>query len=220
VPMLIAEKYPRGFSLGLLTSSGSMGLLFRPACRDPLRCRRAAQYRKMFLAGTGTGHPAGGWCIDLRGLGRGESRCTAPAIHDSRNFGSRLASEVGAIDSRSSSCSPIATALPRCSRPLPWRWCWRWCRSVLFHNDLQFSRDLPAHTVARGCARGRGAGPGWVWPMGLTNYLVDAEIPTAVAELDADTTSTRTWCFCSRSCALLVWAACWKSSRAIVIWRR
>ena len=30
-PMLISEKYPEGFSLGLVTSSGSLGLLFPPS---------------------------------------------------------------------------------------------------------------------------------------------------------------------------------------------
>jgi len=33
LPALLVERYPERFSLGLLTSSGSLGLLFPPACR-------------------------------------------------------------------------------------------------------------------------------------------------------------------------------------------
>lgn len=51
-PMLISEKYPEGFSLGLVTSSGSLGLLFPPSLPVILYAVVAgASVEELFIAG-------------------------------------------------------------------------------------------------------------------------------------------------------------------------
>ncbi|MFN7953038.1 MAG: TRAP transporter large permease subunit [bacterium] len=52
LPMLLNEKYPEGFSLGLVTSSGSLGLLFPPSLPVILYAVVAgASVEELFLAG-------------------------------------------------------------------------------------------------------------------------------------------------------------------------
>lgn len=52
LPMLVNEKYPEGFSLGLVTSSGSLGLLFPPSLPVILYAVVAgASVEELFLAG-------------------------------------------------------------------------------------------------------------------------------------------------------------------------
>jgi tripartite ATP-independent transporter DctM subunit len=52
LPMLVSEKYPEGFSLGLVTSSGSLGLLFPPSLPVILYAVVAkASIEELYIAG-------------------------------------------------------------------------------------------------------------------------------------------------------------------------
>jgi len=179
LPMLIAEKYPRGFSLGLLTSSGSMGLLFPPSLPVILYAVVAQlSIEKMFLAGLVPGI----LLVVVVSIYAAWVGAKADAPRQPFTIREILAAVWQAKWELSipllillAIATGIATLLEAAALAMVLAVV---SQSFVFH-DLQFSRDLPA-TLLRAAALVGAVLVLLGMAMGLTNYLVDAEIPTAV----------------------------------------
>jgi C4-dicarboxylate transporter, DctM subunit len=178
LPMLHDARYPRPTSLGLVTVSGSIGLLFFPSLPVFLYAFYAnQQYERMFIGGLLPGVllvvVVAGWAA-ARGWAKGATRST----FDRRKAATALWEakwEIGL---------PVVIL-----GSMIWGWAAGVVEaaalSVLYalviecvvHRDLRVSRDLPRVTVE--CATLVG---GFLIilsvALGFTNYLVLADVPT------------------------------------------
>ncbi len=178
-PMLISQKYPEGFSLGLVTSSGSLGLLFPPSLPVILYAVVAgASVRDLFLAGF-----VPGMLLVLMVAGYGlivglTKKTPRQPFSIKEVLASGWAAKwelaipavvVGSI------VTGVATVVESAGLALVTAVV---SQSFIF-KDLHWRRELP-QTLARGATLVGAVIILLGVAMGLTSYLVDAEIPAAV----------------------------------------
>jgi tripartite ATP-independent transporter DctM subunit len=179
LPMLVAEKYPQGFSLGLVTSSGSLGLLFPPSLPVILYAVVAgASVEELYIAGFVPGMllvvlvAAYGVIVGVRikaprqpfrlkeaGIALWEAKweLAIPAIVVGSIFtGFATMVEAAAL-------AVVAAIVSQ---------------SLLF-KDIHWRRELPEVLVRAATLVGAVVILLGV-AMGLTSYLVDAEVPAAM----------------------------------------
>ena len=180
-PVLIKERYPEDFSVGLLTASGSIGLLFPPSLPIILYGVTArVPIDRMFVAGIIPGFVLVA-AVSLLGVRVG-IRSAAPRPRFNARELLAAANEakwelllpvvvVGGIFTGLTTLVEAAAVTAAYAVFI----------EVFVYRDLSLSRDLPR--VARDCSSLVGAvliilGVA----MGFTAYLVDAEVPEAALE--------------------------------------
>ncbi|MCB2199885.1 TRAP transporter large permease [bacterium] len=192
-PVLLKEGYPERFSLGLLTSSGSLGLLFPPSLPIILYAMIASiSVDRLFIAGI----LPGTLLILVLSLFAGRTailnKIPTQKFKWSEAWGAIreagwelplpilvLAGIYGGFFTATEAASVTAVYLL--------------IVEVFIHKDIHFKRELPA--IAResmvlvgGILIILGSA------LGLTNYLVDAEVPNAIFETIRSTISSK-WTF-------------------------
>lgn len=179
LPMLVSEKYPEGFSLGLVTTSGSLGLLFPPSLPVILYAVvAAASVEELFIAGFVPGLILL-VAVALYGLGTGILHKAPRHPFSLRELGASLweakwellipfivlaAVFTGIATMVEAAALALLTAIVSQGflfRDLPWR-------DRLPETMAKSGSLVGAVLILLGVA------------MGLTSYLVDAEIPAAV----------------------------------------
>lgn len=193
LPVLLEEGYPRDFSYGLCTAAGSMGLLFPPAL--PLLVYgmiSGIEINRLFIAGL---MPGLMFMLVLAGYGlfvakRSKAKRTPVSA---REFFSAL------NDIKWEALVPViimvgifggfVTVVEVAAITAAYLI----IVEVFVYRDLKFTRDIPrvigksmmlvgAILMILGCA------------MGLTNYLIDAEVPTKIFEFTRQYFTSR-WAF-------------------------
>jgi len=180
MPMLLAARYPEKSALGLLTAAGSLGLLFAP-CLPLLLYAVIAHIpiRDMFLGGLLPGvlltvaTAWWGFCQErpdavLKKFSYSEARC---AINDAKwelllplvAFGALFSGYATPVE------ASAVTAL------------YALIVEVFIYRDLHITRDLPRVMAECGLVVG-GVLLVMGLALGLTNYLVDAELPARATE--------------------------------------
>ena len=179
MPMLLKERYPEGFSLGLVTSSGSLGLLFPPSLPVILYAVVAgASVEELFIAGFLPGLLLV-VLVAIVGIVMG-IRCKAPrqAFHAKEAIGAIWVAKwelaipalvvtaifTGFATMVEAAAMAVVAALVS--------------QTLIFH-DLHWRKQLP-ETLARGATLVGAVVILLGVAMGLTSWLVDAEIPAAV----------------------------------------
>jgi len=181
MPMLLSEKYPEGFSLGLVTSAGSRGLLFFPSLPVILYAVVAkASPTELFSAGLLPGILLV-VLVAIYGIVVGVRQKTPRQPFDLKELGSALWAakwEVSApvllyVLFRNGLTTIVETASLFLLVALL-------TQSAIF-RDLHWRRQLP-DTLARGAQLVGAVVLLLGVAMGLTSYLVDAEIPAALID--------------------------------------
>ncbi len=181
LPALIAERYPERFSLGLLTASGSLGLLFPPCLPVILYAVVAGiAVDKMFLGGVLPGILLSlimaAWAV--RGGVRAGARRTPFSLGELR---------AAAWDAKWDLLLPVivllgifggfATTVEAAAMTV----LYAFCMGVFLHRDIDLRRQFPE--AGTECVRLVG---GFLILLaaatGLTGYMVDAGVPQAVFE--------------------------------------
>ena len=181
MPMLLKERYPEGFSLGLVTSSGSLGLLFPPSLPVILYAVVAgASVEELFIAGFLPGLLLV-VLVAITGMVVGIKQKAPRQPFSFREAGAAVweakwelaipAVVVGAVFTGFATVVEAA-ALAVVAALLS--------QSFIF-RDLHWRRQLP-ETLARGATLVGAVVILLGVAMGLTSYLVDAEIPAVVLE--------------------------------------
>ena len=192
-PVLLKDGYPERFSLGLLTSSGSLGLLFPPSLPIILYAMIASiSVDRLFIAGILPG------ILLILALSLFAGRTAIVNKIPTQKF--ELKEALGAIREAGWELPlPILvltgiyggffTATEAASVTAVYLL----IVEVFIHKDIHFRRELPA--IAResmvlvgGILIILGSA------LGLTNYLVDAEVPNAIFEAIRSTISSK-WTF-------------------------
>lgn len=189
LPMLVKSGYGERFSLGLVTSSGSIGLLFPPSLAVILYAVVArVPIPDLFLAGLIPGlilvvavcaygvvsglrakaaRPAFHWRAALGATWRAKWEIGMPLVAIGGIFGGYMTLMEAAA------CTAFYV----------------FCTQILIHREIHPRRDLPeiflkSSTLIGGVFAILGVA------LGLTNYLVDAEVPAhAAAWVEANVTS-------------------------------
>ncbi|MDA8122894.1 MAG: TRAP transporter large permease subunit [Deltaproteobacteria bacterium] len=190
LPALLAERYPERFSLGLLTASGSLGLLFPPCLPVILYAVVAGiAVDRMFLGGVLPGILLSlimaAWAV--RGGVRAGARRTPFSLD-----------ELGAAawDAKWDLLLPVivllgifggfATTVEAAALTV----LYSFCMGVFLHRDIDLRGRFPE--AGTECVRLVG---GFLILLaaatGLTGYLVDAEVPQAVFEWIRNTIDSR-----------------------------
>lgn len=180
MPILLTARYPEKSALGLLTASGSLGLLFAP-CLPLLLYAVIAHIpiRDMFLGGLLPGvlltvaTAWWGFCQErpdavLKKFSYSEARC---AINDAKWELMLPAVACGALFT--GYATPVEAAAVTVLYAL--------IVEVLIYRDLHVTRDLPRVMAECGLVVG-GVLLVMGLALGLTNYLVDAELPVRATE--------------------------------------
>ncbi|MEK6778910.1 MAG: TRAP transporter large permease subunit [Candidatus Deferrimicrobiota bacterium] len=181
LPALLAERYPERFSLGLLTASGSLGLLFPPCLPVILYAVVAGiAVDRMFLGGVLPGVLLSlimaAWAV--RGGVRAGARRTPFSLGELR---------AAAWDAKWDLLLPVivllgifggfATTVEAAALTV----LYAFCMGVFLHRDIDLRRQFPE--AGTECVRLVG---GFLILLaaatGLTGYLVDAGVPHAVFE--------------------------------------
>lgn len=186
MPILTKARYSEKDALGLLTGSGSLGLLL-PPCLPLIVYAIVARVpiEKMFLGGI---LPAGVMMVAtaIWGVRRGPKRTLQRQEFDWREARAALWDAkwellmpvVAAVTLFSGLATPVeaaaATAL------------YAFVIEVIVHRDLKFFRDLPKVMTECGLLIG-GVLLILGVALGFTNYLVDAEVPARAVEWTART---------------------------------
>ncbi len=180
-PVLIKDRYPETFSVGLLTASGSIGLLFPPSLPIILYGVTArVPIDQMFIAGIIPGFVLVG-AVSLLGVRAGvKASAPRPPFNAQELFRAANAAKwelalplivVGGIFTGLTTLVEAAAVTAVYTIVV----------EVLIYRDLSLVKDMPR--VARDCSTLVGAvliilGVA----MGFTSYLVDAEVPEAALE--------------------------------------
>jgi tripartite ATP-independent transporter DctM subunit len=176
MPMLLAEKYPEGFSLGLVTSAGSLGLLFFPSLPVILYAVVAkASPTELFAAGFLPGTLLV-LLVAAYGVFIGVIRKTPRQTFKFRELGASLWLAKWEVSIpvvlyllfRNGLTTLVETAALALFAAFL-------TQSVIF-RDLHWRRDLPG-ALSRGAHLVGAVVLLLGVAMGLTSYLVDAEIP-------------------------------------------
>lgn len=180
MPILLTARYPEKSALGLLTAAGSLGLLFAP-CLPLLLYAVIAHIpiRDMFLGGLLPGvlltvaTAWWGFCQErpdavLKKFSYSEARC---AINDAKWELMLPAVACGALFT--GYATPVEAAAVTVLYAL--------IVEVLIYRDLHVTRDLPRVMAECGLVVG-GVLLVMGLALGLTNYLVDAELPVRATE--------------------------------------
>jgi len=179
--MLLSEKYPEGFSLGLVTSAGSLGLLFFPSLPVILYAVVAQESpTKLFAAGLLPGILLVA-LVAIYGIIVGVRAKTPRQSFDAKELGSALWEAKWEITIPVllyllfwfGKTTIVETASLFLLAAL--------VTQVGIFRDLHWRKELP-HTLARGAQLVGAVILLLGVAMGLTNYLVDAEIPTRLIE--------------------------------------
>jgi tripartite ATP-independent transporter DctM subunit len=181
LPMLIEEKYPEGFSLGLVTSGGSLGLLFPPSLPVILYAVVAgASVEDLFIAGLLPGLllvlmvGAVGVFVGIKQKASRQPFSLREALSSFWAAKWELAIPTLVI---AAIFTGFATMVEAAAMGLVAAIV---SQSFLFH-DLHWRKQLP-DTLARGATLVGAVVILLGVAMGLTSYLVDAEIPAVVLE--------------------------------------
>ncbi|MBI5544516.1 MAG: TRAP transporter large permease subunit [Deltaproteobacteria bacterium] len=181
MPMLLSEKYPEGFSLGLVTSAGSLGLLFFPSLPVILYAVVAKESpTDLFAAGLLPGALLVA-LVALYGIVVGVRNKTPRQPFDGRELGRALWAAKWEVTApvvlyllfRNGLTTIVETASLFLLVALV-------TQSAIF-RDLHWRKQLP-DTLARGAQLVGAVVLLLGVAMGLTNYLVDEEIPKALIE--------------------------------------
>ena len=179
-PVLQAERYPENFSIGLLTASGSIGLLFPPSLPIILFGVVAqVPIDKMFVAGILPGMVLVA-AVAILGVRAGIKSKIPRQPFDVKEMGAavweakwELALPLVVVGSIFSGVAILIEAAALTAA-------YALFVEIVVHRDLKL-RDLPK--VGRECATLIGGVLVILGvALGFTNYLVDAEVPTAVLE--------------------------------------
>lgn len=179
-PVLQAERYPENFSIGLLTASGSIGLLFPPSLPIILFGVVAqVPIDKMFVAGILPGMVLVA-AVAILGVRAGIKSKIPRQPFDVKEMGAavweakwELALPLVVVGSIFSGVAILIEAAALTAA-------YALFVEIVVHRDLKL-RDLPK--VGRECATLIGGVLVILGvALGFTNYLVDAEVPTAVLQ--------------------------------------
>lgn len=179
MPMLLSEKYPEGFSLGLVTSAGSLGLLFFPSLPVILYAVVAkASPTELFAAGLVPGILLV-VLVAIYGIIVGVRQKTPRQPFTLQEFGGALWEAKWEVAFpgvlyllfRNGLTTIVETAALFLLMALV-------TQSLVF-RDLHWRKQLP-DTLARGSQLVGAVVLLLGVAMGLTSYLVDAEIPAAL----------------------------------------
>ena len=181
-PALLQDGYRERFALGLLTASGSLGLLLPPALPLILYAVVAQiPIEDIFIGGILPGHPA-----DVHGGGvgcaRGHRVRRATASVPRGGSGRRaVGREVGAGDAGARPGRDVQRPCDGRRGRGADRRCTRSSLQTLIHRDLSIGRDLlrvvtECVTVVGGVLIILGVA------VGLTNYLVNAQVPAMLVD--------------------------------------
>ncbi len=181
LPMLLKENYPKGMSLGLVTSSGSLGLLFPPSLPVILYSVVAGVgMEDLFIAGLLPGLLLV-LLVAAVGVGMG-IRCQAPRQRFSlREAGAALWEAKWELFIPFVVLAAIFTGFATLVEAAAIALLAALIAECAIFGDLDWRRDLP-ETLARA---GTLVGAVIILlgvAMGLTSYLVDAEIPALALE--------------------------------------
>ncbi len=192
-PVLIKEGYPERFSLGLLTSSGSLGLLFPPSLPIILYAMIASiSVDQLFLAGILPGllliialSLFSGW------ISRKNKIPTQPfemkeAVLAIREAAWEIPLPIGIIAGIYSGFFTATEAAAMTAFYL-------FIVEVVIHRDIHITKDLPliareSMVLVGGILIILGSA------LGLTNYLIDAEIPAVIFDFIRGTLDSK-WTF-------------------------
>ena len=180
-PVLVKERYPENFSVGLLTASGSIGLLFPPSLPIILYGVTArVPIDQMFVAGVIPGFVLVG-AVSLLGVRAGlKAEAPRPRFNGTELLHAAYAAKwelalpfIVVIG--------IFTGLTTLVEAAAVTAVYTIVVEVFIYRDLSLTKDMPR--VARDCSALVGAvliilGVA----LGFTSYLVDAEVPEAALE--------------------------------------
>ena len=215
MPMLLAARYPEKSALGLLTGAGSLGLLFAP-CLPLLLYAVIAHIpiRDMFLGGLLPGMllmVATAWWgarqehsdVTRKKFNYGEARC---AINDAKWELLLPIVACGALFS--GHATPVEASAVTALYAL--------IVEVFIYRDLRITRDLPRVMAECGLVVG-GVLLVMGLALGLTNYLVDAELPARATEWVTGTIHSPWLFLLALNCLLLVIGSLMEVFSAIIV---
>lgn len=203
LPSLMSENYPEKFSLGLLTSSGSLGLLFPPSLPIILYALVAQiNIDKLFLAGL---LPGSLMLILLMMysafIGK---KIQLPAIPFSvKNLVKSLKESKWEVPLPFLIIGGIYGGLFTITEAAAITAVYALIVEVFFYKELHLFRDIPrimreSMLLVGGILIILGTA------LGLTNYLIDAEIPTKILNLMQQYVSSKIWFLIMLNIFLLV----------------
>ncbi len=203
LPSLMSENYPEKFSLGLLTSSGSLGLLFPPSLPIILYALVAQiNIDKLFLAGL---LPGSLMLILLMMysafIGK---KIKLPAIPFSgKNLVKSLKESKWEVPLPFLIIGGIYGGLFTITEAAAITAVYALIVEVFFYKELHLFRDIPrimreSMLLVGGILIILGTA------LGLTNYLIDAEIPTKILNLMQQYVSSKIWFLIMLNIFLLV----------------
>ena len=180
-PVLVKERYPENFSVGLLTASGSIGLLFPPSLPIILYGVTArVPIDRMFVAGIIPGFVLVG-AVSLLGVRTGlKSNTPRPRFNGAELLQAAYAAK-WELALPFIVVLGIFTGLTTLVEAAAVTAVYTIIVEVFIYRDLSLTKDMPR--VARDCSALVGAvliilGVA----LGFTSYLVDAEVPEAALE--------------------------------------
>lgn len=180
-PVLRRDLYPEDFSVGLLTASGSIGLLFPPSLPIILYGVTArVPIDQMFVAGIIPGFVLVG-AVSLLGVRAGVKAGAPRPPLDLRELGRAINEAKWELVLPIVVVGGIFTGLTTLVEAAAVTAAYTIFVEVFIYRDLSITKDLPR--VARDCSALVGAvliilGVA----MGFTSYLVDAEVPEAALQ--------------------------------------
>lgn len=203
LPSLLDENYPEKFSLGLLTASGSLGLLFPPSLPIILYALVAQiSIDKLFLAGI---LPGTLMVVLLMAYSfYTGKRAKLPVVAFSwKNLGNALKEAGWEIPLPFLIIGGIYGGFFTVTEAAAITAVYALVAEVFFYRELNLVRDIPrimresmllvgAILIILGTA------------LGLTNYLIDAEIPTQILHLMQQYVSDKIWFLVMLNLFLLV----------------
>lgn len=181
-PILLKERYPESFALGLITTSGSLGLLFPPSLPLILYALVAKMsVDKLFAAGIVPGVILIA-ALAMYGFRKGKKLQVPKTPFDWKNVRTSLVAAAWEIPLPFLVIGGIYSGLFTASEAAAVTAVYVVIVEFFIYRDLHFFRDMPrvmresmvlvgAIVMILGSA------------MGLTNYLIDEEVPTKLFEL-------------------------------------
>ena len=182
LPMLIGEGYPERFALGLLTTSGSVGLLFPPSLPIIIYgLVSSTSIDRLFIAGL-----LPGLCIivllSLYSVFIAAKHGVRRTPFDGRELAAATREFAWELPLPVVIVGGIYGGIITAGEAAAVTACYVFCVEVFVHRDLQLRRDLPrvmresmvldgGILVVLGCV------------LGFTNYVIDAQLPVLMLDL-------------------------------------